>query len=465
MKSLVHNPETGEGVGASVTTTLGYDNNGNLLSDGTLTNIWDYLNELTAVGKGGATSTYAYDYAGNRVKTTDTTGTNFYPNKYYSVFATTTPVTTKNIYANGLLVATIGATGTTSAATSTPLLNATSTNISSVVASTTVTKSWTHTTSFGNNRLLVLTADILQHVAGTGSISSATYAGIPLIKAAATRASNMASELWYLVAPPSGVNTISVTTSGATDSLKFSLADYTGMNQFIPLDATSTASSTTGSPTISVTTHFTGDLVESTLSRFSTTSATTNRTSVFNDTSSTTLAAASYQVSGAAGSISDTYTGTASQNWSMAIAAFRPATTSATVGTTTSIKYVHPDHLGGANAVTDSSGLLAETLQYYPYGSLRTDTLSNSYQGQKRKYISSVLDIPTNLSYLNARFYANTRGGFLSEDPVFLGNPSQQQLTVPQSLNSYSYGNDNPILNKDPSGKFVPSLIRRLKIM
>ena len=437
----------------NATTTYSYDNNGNLLSDGTLTNIWNYLSQLTQAGKGAATSTYAYDYAGSRVKTIEGSTTTAYPNKYFSTTVGTNAITTKYIYANGLLVSTIGATGTTSAATSTPLLNATSTNISSISNTATTTKSWTHSTSFGNNRLLVLTADILQHVAGTGAITSATYAGVPLIKAAATRISNVASELWYLIAPPSGTNTVSVTVGGATDSLKLSLADYTGISQIAPFDATSTATSTSGNPSASVTTHLTGDLVEATLSRFSTTTASSNRTHLFTDTSSTTLAAASYQVSGAAGSISDTYTGSASQNWSMGIVAFRPATTSATTGTTTAIKYIHPDHLGGANAVTDSAGLIAETLQYYPYGSLRTDTLSNSYVGQKRKYIGQQYDGSTGLNYLQARYQSPTRAQFISEDPIFLGTPSQQTLTNPQTLNSYSYGIDNPVTLADPTGR------------
>ena len=55
---------------------------------------------------------------------------------------------------------------------------------------------------------------------------------------------------------------------------------------------------------------------------------------------------------------------------------------------------------------------------------------------------------------LQARYYDGGKGEFLSEDPVFLGDPKQQVLTDPQSLNSYSYANDNPIINKDPTGKY-----------
>jgi RHS repeat-associated protein len=54
---------------------------------------------------------------------------------------------------------------------------------------------------------------------------------------------------------------------------------------------------------------------------------------------------------------------------------------------------------------------------------------------------------------LQARYYDGSKGEFLSEDPVFLGNPNDQDLTNPQTLNSYSYSNDNPITKSDPSGK------------
>jgi RHS repeat-associated protein len=52
-----------------------------------------------------------------------------------------------------------------------------------------------------------------------------------------------------------------------------------------------------------------------------------------------------------------------------------------------------------------------------------------------------------------ARYQDPTRGQFLSEDPIFLGDPRQQTLTDPQRLNSYSYANDNPTTKDDPSGR------------
>src|SRR6266478_5599755 len=55
---------------------------------------------------------------------------------------------------------------------------------------------------------------------------------------------------------------------------------------------------------------------------------------------------------------------------------------------------------------------------------------------------------------LQARYYDGSKGGFLSEDPVFWGDPKSQMLTDPQSLNSYSYAGDNPITRSDPTGRF-----------
>jgi RHS repeat-associated protein len=54
---------------------------------------------------------------------------------------------------------------------------------------------------------------------------------------------------------------------------------------------------------------------------------------------------------------------------------------------------------------------------------------------------------------MQARYQNSGRGQFISEDPVFLGDPKQQVLTDPQSLNSYSYANGNPITKSDPNGR------------
>jgi RHS repeat-associated protein len=138
---------------------------------------------------------------------------------------------------------------------------------------------------------------------------------------------------------------------------------------------------------------------------------------------------------------------------------------------TAKTRYIHPDHLGSTNVVTDENDTLVQTLDYYPYGSTRISAATGT--NEKRQFIGQFTD-DSALSYLNARYYDNGRGQFLSQDPTFLalGNSDQlkqvsqqdQQtfLSDPQQLNSYSYGRDNPITKKDPNGNVVSELVEQL---
>jgi RHS repeat-associated protein len=102
--------------------------------------------------------------------------------------------------------------------------------------------------------------------------------------------------------------------------------------------------------------------------------------------------------------------------------------------------------------MTDASGTPMQVLDYYPYGSTRVSQQLGSFNEAKH-FIAEYTDPETSLSYLHARYLNSTNGQFLSEDSVFWGDPKRQVLTDPQSLNSYSYANDNPITNKDPNGR------------
>jgi RHS repeat-associated protein len=112
-------------------------------------------------------------------------------------------------------------------------------------------------------------------------------------------------------------------------------------------------------------------------------------------------------------------------------------------------RYIHPDHLGSTNAVTDQNGNLVQLLDYYPYGATRV--ASTTYPtNEKRQYIGQYSDTNTGLSYLNARYYNSQQGQFVSQDPTFWS--SKQNLKDPQSFNAYSYAEDNPVTLKDPLG-------------
>jgi RHS repeat-associated protein len=98
--------------------------------------------------------------------------------------------------------------------------------------------------------------------------------------------------------------------------------------------------------------------------------------------------------------------------------------------------------------VTDENDTVVQTLDYYPYGATRISTNTGGTDSA-RKYVNRFAD-QSNLDYLNARYYDPARGQFITEDPIFWS--SKQNLANPQSLNSYSYANDNPVSGKDPDG-------------
>src|SRR5262249_27322713 len=123
---------------------------------------------------------------------------------------------------------------------------------------------------------------------------------------------------------------------------------------------------------------------------------------------------------------------------------------------TAKTRYIHPDHLGSTNVVTDENDNVVQTLDYYPYGSTRISVSTST--NEKRKFIGQFSDDST-LSYLNARYYNGTQGQFISEDPIFLGQPKKQDLMNPQNLNAYSYSVDNPITKSDPTGLWYKEFI------
>ncbi len=84
-----------------------YDDNGNLLTDGTLTNTWNYDNRLTQSVIGSMTVSYIYDVSGQRIGYSNGTDTTYYPTKDYNI---TGEVPTKQIFARDQLVATVKGT-------------------------------------------------------------------------------------------------------------------------------------------------------------------------------------------------------------------------------------------------------------------------------------------------------------------------------------------------------------------
>ena len=108
--------------------------------------------------------------------------------------------------------------------------------------------------------------------------------------------------------------------------------------------------------------------------------------------------------------------------------------------------YIHPDHLGSTNVVTNASGTVVQMLDYYPYGAQR---ISSGQNVSARKYVGLYND-ELNLVYANARYMDPSRGQFLSIDRKFITGSCD--LTDPQRLNAYSYARGNPIALFDVNG-------------
>jgi RHS repeat-associated protein len=123
--------------------------------------------------------------------------------------------------------------------------------------------------------------------------------------------------------------------------------------------------------------------------------------------------------------------------------------------------YLHTDHLGGTNIITDENGDIVTSLDYYPYGATRVDTGTHD---EDRQYTGYTRDVVTGLDYAGARYYAGNVGRFISQDPANLriGTEEKEQkqlLGDPQQLNTYSYARNNPVYFKDPDGEILPAII------
>lgn len=109
-------------------------------------------------------------------------------------------------------------------------------------------------------------------------------------------------------------------------------------------------------------------------------------------------------------------------------------------GNSGNLSFIHSDHLGGTNAVTDGTGGLAERIKYYPFGDLRKGGNERySFTGKEK-------DEATDFYYFEARYYNPGYRHFTQADVII------PNFYNPQSLNRYAYVDSNPLKYIDPSG-------------
>lgn len=192
---------------------------------------------------------------------------------------------------------------------------------------------WMHTCT-GSDRFLVVSVMLWQDVAGTGTISRLTYAGVDLTKAQGLTTGSMRAEIWYLANPKVGSNLVNATVSGNTDDRKFRSSSYTGAGA---LDASNTGTGSTGNPTVNITTVADNCWVIDAVAKFGTGAATVGagQTSVMNDVSGSTLGAASYEgPKTPAGAVTMSWTEATANDWSAVAMSISPLTTSTPTITT-----------------------------------------------------------------------------------------------------------------------------------
>ncbi len=105
--------------------------------------------------------------------------------------------------------------------------------------------------------------------------------------------------------------------------------------------------------------------------------------------------------------------------------------------------YAHPDQLS-ARVFTDSTGTKIGERGHLPFGEVRYDTLA----ADKWKFTSYERDSESGLDYAMFRFDSTRLGRFMTPDP--LGG----YATNPQSLNRYSYVQNDPVNSVDPLGLY-----------
>ncbi len=408
------NPHAPTAIG---TTTLSYDQNGNLLSAGKSKYAWDYRNRLTQWGNGSATSTYLYDVANTRMTQTTAGVTTAYPTKYYtentqskstSIFA---PFSQSEEKLLGLISTSLITTVSTSTATST---------------STTTTQT-IGSTDFKTAQTIVQSTGFTNLTTSTIGSSDNTYA--------TSRVSNPVGRLsnfGFVIPANASIRGIEINFEAkrgyGSAVIPFSLSWNNGTTFTATKSKTITASELT---------HVYGSATD-TWGRAWTPAEFGNSIFQVKVDPPGSLATLSYDLIRV-----KIHYGIASTTSSTTVT----TTTSTSTATTTATFFIHADHLGSTGVVTNASGTVVQVLDYYPYGG---KSISSGTDVSQREFIGERYDDQSGLSYLNARYYEGSRGQFLSQDPVFWG---AQNIADPQSMNSYSYALGNPINRKDPSGE------------
>ena len=125
---------------------------------------------------------------------------------------------------------------------------------------------------------------------------------------------------------------------------------------------------------------------------------------------------------------------------------------------TGNVYYFFQDMLGSSNVVANSSGVLQNESDFYPFGgeAAITQSLTNQhyrFEGKERDPESASVAEPQGLDNFGARFDSSAMGRFMSPDWASSAEPvPYAKLENPQSLNLYSFAQNNPESDPDING-------------
>ena len=131
---------------------------------------------------------------------------------------------------------------------------------SCVTATNVATRTWSHTVSSGNNRILIVGIALANN---SQTVSSITYGGVALTRITTSVARNTV-DIWKLVAPGVGTSNIVATWTGNEDMAAWS-GTFTNVDQTNPIGDSQIANGGDSTPTVTVSAT-TGDIVVDMLS-------------------------------------------------------------------------------------------------------------------------------------------------------------------------------------------------------
>ncbi|HVK64110.1 MAG TPA: RHS repeat-associated core domain-containing protein, partial [Polyangium sp.] len=125
-------------------------------------------------------------------------------------------------------------------------------------------------------------------------------------------------------------------------------------------------------------------------------------------------------------------------------------------GAATTRRYLHVDHLGSVDVVSNETGTAVERRSYDPFGARRNPQWGTPPAGPFSSetslgFTGHLGDEELGLVFMRGRMYDPKIGRFLTPDPLV------PNIYSGQSWNPYSYVENNPLTFTDPSG-FSPEL-------